>query len=181
MPALSEKEFTVIDRIGNNGSELTQCQIAQHAGLSLGLTNLILKKLTRKGYIKITHLTPKKMHYILTRKGMIEKAEKSYRYVCRTVREMRRIEGVVSEVLKAEYLKGIRVLGIIGDGELEEVIYLCSRDIQGLEAIRLNQFDSDNNTDGVDIILDCRKKPREQGNNIKNKTINMIDYIYNAK
>lgn len=53
MDTITEKELTIIERISNNGGVITQREIVKYTGFSHGLTNIIIKKLTKKGYIKI--------------------------------------------------------------------------------------------------------------------------------
>ena len=95
MSMLTEKELRIIDRIGDNGGKITQRQIASHTGFSLGLTNLILKKLAKTGYVKVKQLNSKKIHYILTSKGMIEKTQKSYRYIFKTINNIKYLKEIL--------------------------------------------------------------------------------------
>lgn len=177
MTILSEKEFTLINRIGNNNSELTQRQIAQHTGFSLGLTNLILRRLAKKGYVKVKQLTHKKMRYILTSKGMIEKTKKSYGYICKVIKEMQYIKNVIIELLRAEYQKGNKVFGILGNGELAGLVELCSDNFPDIKTIRIDSNNFYNtHKDEVNIMLDCQDFP-DKGIAKDIKSINLIDYI----
>jgi len=65
---INERELRVIEEVGAD-KNLTQRKISHSLGLSLGTTNLILKKLVRKGYIKMRQLNRRKIQYILTPKG----------------------------------------------------------------------------------------------------------------
>ena len=56
---INEKELRVIEEVSGDRN-LTQRKISHRLGLSLGTTNLILKKLTSKGYIKMRQLNRKK-------------------------------------------------------------------------------------------------------------------------
>ena len=52
MDLQSQKEFKLLSEI-ERGGDVTQRTLAKKIGLALGLTNLYLKRLARKGYIKI--------------------------------------------------------------------------------------------------------------------------------
>lgn len=177
MSILTEKELTVIDRIGDNSGKVTQRQIAQHAGFSLGLTNIILKRLVKRGYIKVRQLTPKKMHYILTPNGISEKTKKSYHYIFKTIKEIRNINNRIQSLFQQEYQAGKRKIGIIGDNDLTEIIKLFNRDIGNMEIVWLGGNSLNENTQGVDIIIDCGDGNQPVKNLPGPKTINLMEYI----
>lgn len=177
MDAITEKELTIIERLGNNGGAITQREIAEHTGFSLGLTNIILKRLTKKGYIKIRQLTPKKMHYILTRKGLAEKTKKSYRYIFRTIGEIRDINNRIQNLFQKEYQSGSKKIVIIGNNDLTEIIKLFSRDITDIEILWHNDNLPSEYFQGADLVIDCREENHIIKSSTVPKTINLIDYI----
>ncbi len=60
MDLQSQKEFKLLSEI-ERGGDVTQRTLAKTIGLALGLTNLYLKRLARKGYIKIKGLLPNRV------------------------------------------------------------------------------------------------------------------------
>jgi len=75
---------------------LSQREIAQEMGVSLGKTNYCLKALIDKGFIKLQNFykNNKKSTYIyfLTPKGIEEKAEVTYRFLQRKIDEYEKIK-----------------------------------------------------------------------------------------
>ena len=59
----------------------TQRTLAIELGLALGLTNLYLKRLARKGYINITTIPRNRIRYLLTPQGFMEKSRLTYLYM----------------------------------------------------------------------------------------------------
>lgn len=180
MSNLTEKELTVIDRIGDNGGKITQRQIAQHAGFSLGLTNVILKRLAKKGHIKVRQLTPKKMQYILTSKGMVEKTKKSYQYIFRTINEIKNIKKLVAELLITEYRNGNRRFGIIGDSEILDIVEITARGIPSIIVERIGNEGLLSADRGMDIFINCYTDmigPKRNCSIMQSKTIRLMDYI----
>ena len=177
MNTLSEKELIVIDRIGNSDGKLTQRKIAENTGLSLGLTNLILKRLTKTGYIKISQLTPRKMHYIMTRKGITEKARKSYRYIEKTIRELTTIKDCVQRLLISEYQLGSRKIGVIGDNELTEIIKSSPQNIEGIEIVWFGNDFSIDDVKGVDLVIDCQYNPKTMNGFSSLRMVHLVDHI----
>ena len=72
---LAEKEFLLIQEISRKPTH-TQRDLSRSVGLSLGMTNLIIQRLSRKGLIKVTQLDWKRTQYLLTLKGAVEKTRK---------------------------------------------------------------------------------------------------------
>jgi DNA-binding MarR family transcriptional regulator len=94
-----EKVHRVLEIIASYPG-LSQRDVASHSGLSLGLVNLIVKRLIRTGHIKMSGLNSRKVQYILTPKGLVAKAKRTYLYMMSTVRTFfeyqRRMEQLIS-------------------------------------------------------------------------------------
>lgn len=75
-----EKEHQILTYL-QSAEEITQRQIASGTGLSLGSVNMLLKKLVKKGLIKIERLNARSLRYILTPKGLSEKAHLTLKYI----------------------------------------------------------------------------------------------------
>jgi len=77
--------------------------LADHAGISLGQVNYILKSLLEKGLVKITNFTksPSKISYIyrLTPKGLETKSALAARFVIRKLREYGDVKEKLAEIL----------------------------------------------------------------------------------
>jgi len=61
--------------------EMTQRDIAKKTGMSLGSVNLLIKRLIKKGLIKVERINKKNLKYILTPEGALEKARATYKYI----------------------------------------------------------------------------------------------------
>ncbi|NQS89643.1 winged helix-turn-helix transcriptional regulator, partial [Patescibacteria group bacterium] len=59
---IDERELRIIEEISRD-KNLTQRKISHKLGLSLGMTNIILKRLASKGYIKVKELNRRKVQY----------------------------------------------------------------------------------------------------------------------
>ena len=80
-----ERDLEILTAIGE-GHPLTQRDLAERLGVALGLTNLYLKRLARKGFIKITDFprkpaARKRLRYLLTPQGISEKTRLTYEHV----------------------------------------------------------------------------------------------------
>lgn len=63
---------------------ITQRELAKRTGLSLGAVNVLLKRLIHKGLIKIEHINARTIKYVLTPKGLMEKARLTYQYIIKS-------------------------------------------------------------------------------------------------
>ena len=118
---LAEKEFLLIQEISRQPLR-TQRDLSQSVGLSLGMTNLLIKRLSRKGLIKITQLDWKRTQYLLTLQGVLEKTKKSYNYTLYTIRLFRQIEENISSVLQREHKSGRRSFHLVAQDELQQLL-----------------------------------------------------------
>ena len=80
---IEDYEFKIIDEIGKD-LNITQRKISRQIGLSLGMTNILIKRLIRKGYVKVKGLNRRNVQYILTPQGFAEKVRKTHRYLLNT-------------------------------------------------------------------------------------------------
>ncbi|OPL11774.1 MAG: hypothetical protein AVO34_07870, partial [Firmicutes bacterium ML8_F2] len=98
-------EYEVLTHLSKN-EITTQRQISRGTGLSLGTVNLLLKKMVRKGLIKIERLNARTMRYILTPQGMEEKTRLAYRYVRDSYHQIMRINRVLDRLLSGRTGEG---------------------------------------------------------------------------
>jgi DNA-binding MarR family transcriptional regulator len=126
---ISEKELAVINEIHNNHLP-DQRTIASLTGISLGLTNLIIKRLIKKGYVKAKQLNTRKIQYILTPEGFGEKAKKSYTYTLKTIDTFKKLKEDMQKLIISECKKGTSDFIISGRGELADILELAFKNIK---------------------------------------------------
>jgi DNA-binding MarR family transcriptional regulator len=121
------------------GTPLTQRALAQRLGVALGLANLCLKRLARKGYIKVVHFNDrpaarKRLRYLLTRKGLAEKSRLSYEHMVYSLHLYRRTRQTLRDSLGRMAAAGLQRVAFYGTGEAAELAYLTLREL-GLEPV----------------------------------------------
>ena len=91
-----------IFKILSNDPNLTQRQMAKEMGISLGKLNYCLKELVRKGIVKIERLTLSDNKvgymYILTPRGIEEKAKITIRFLRNKILEFEEIKKQIKEI-----------------------------------------------------------------------------------
>lgn len=148
---ISDKEFAIINEISNNNLP-DQRTLATKTGISLGLTNLIIRKLINKGYVKAKQLNHKKIQYLLTPKGFTEKIEKSYRFTLKTIEIIKVIRSKIQELILNEIENGATEFTICGNTEIANIMELILKDIKG-KNIKYN-FDKTAKNNSIILLID---------------------------
>lgn len=165
---MSEKEFAVIKEISQS-SQPNQRAIAQKVGISVGLVNLIIQRFAKKGYVKLKEIPPRRVCYMLTPKGMAEKARKSYDFTAGTMRLLRSITSGIEDILMREYRNGMSELTIRGDGELAALAEMAFRNL-GLAEVKYSGTEPTYEKDKTECFLLI-------GNNGASKKIDVVSEL----
>jgi DNA-binding MarR family transcriptional regulator len=114
---LDEREFELINILGK-GLASNQREISQHMNMSLGMVNMLLRRLISKGLIRIEQLNQKKVQYLLTPKGFAEKMQKSVKYTMNTIRSITLIREQLKTIVLSLKEKGHNDFFVLGDSDL---------------------------------------------------------------
>lgn len=113
---------------------VSQRGLASRVGIALGLINLYLKRLARKGYIKMRAVPPNRVRYYLTPTGFAEKTRLTYAWMEDSLRLYRETRRALKEALAPYARPGGRRLILYGTGEAAELAYLTLREL-GLDVV----------------------------------------------
>jgi len=171
---ITERDLKVIDEIAKNQS-VTQREISRRAGMSLGMVNIVLKRLTKKGYVKLRKLNKRSLEYILTPKGFAEKAKKSYWYVRRTIDSLKQIKVKIQILILKEYQKGEREFIILGDSELADIVEISLRDLRKGD-LRYTRVSEKENIKPRDVLILAAGEKHKASKNNK-RWINVLEKI----
>ncbi len=133
------RELNLLEALEQDG-RITQRGLAAKLGMALGLTNMYVKRLVKKGYIKCVNVQPNRIGYLITPTGLAEKARLACEYMEQSLREYREIRGRFRDEMHRK-LNGDRLrVAIYGTGEAAELAYLCLKEL-GIEPVAV--FDGD--------------------------------------
>src|SRR6202165_1120235 len=76
----AHRDLKLLEAVEQN-SRVTQRSLATKLGIALGLTNIYLKRLVRKGYIKCVNVRSNRITYLITPRGITEKARLTYEFM----------------------------------------------------------------------------------------------------
>jgi DNA-binding MarR family transcriptional regulator len=124
-------------------SRVTQRGLAVKLGIALGLTNIYLKRLVRKGYIKCVNVQSNRLTYLITPRGIAEKARLTYEFIDYSLHLYSEVRQHLRGMLHECAVSGSRV-AIYGRGEAAEIAYLSLKEFR-LEPIAI--FDEQGGND----------------------------------
>ncbi|MDR2186122.1 MAG: MarR family transcriptional regulator [Treponema sp.] len=133
----ADSEYRILENIYDSPVQpFRQRDLAHIAGISLGMTNSILKRLAKKGWISIKKLNSRTIQYVITPEGINEVIRRSYRYFKRTIRNVVFYKDKIEEVLYRASGENIGAVFLIGKSDLEFIVeHGCS-----LYELRLLKF-----------------------------------------
>jgi DNA-binding MarR family transcriptional regulator len=133
-----ERDLRILSAI-DEGAPLTQRALAERLDVALGLANLCLKRLARKGYIKVVRFNDrpaarKRLRYLLTPKGLAEKSRLTYEHTIYALNLYRRTRQTLREALGGLGQRGLKRIALYGTGDAAELAYLTLKEC-GLEPV----------------------------------------------
>lgn len=114
--------------------DVTQRELSQRIGMALGLTNLMLRRLVNKGFIKISGAKRQRIRYLITPNGILEKSRLAIEFLQYSLYFYRRVRTLLREQLAVLAKEGHRRFVLYGPGELAEIAFLTIQEM-GLECV----------------------------------------------
>ncbi len=125
-PHNPERELAVLQVVHENNTT-PQRDIAQRTGMSLGMTNAILKRLAQKGFVTMRKVKGRHMAYAVTPEGVHEIARRTYRYFRRTMQNVAQYKEAVDRLVADAAAHGVRKVVLIGESDVAFLIeYACN-------------------------------------------------------
>jgi DNA-binding MarR family transcriptional regulator len=140
MDVESRRDLQLLEALEQKSS-ITQRTLAVRLGIALGLTNLYVKRLIRKGYVKCVTVAPNRLVYSLTPRGLARKARLTYEFMKYSLDFYRDARRHLRESLATAVATEQRV-AIYGTGDAAELVYLLVKEM-GLELVAV--FDAQSN------------------------------------
>lgn len=126
-----DNELSLLETIGeSDGSRIrvTQRELASRAGLSLGMTNSLIRRLAERGWVKLTRLSPKSVRYALTPEGVTEIARRTSGYFRRAARNADKYRAQIELFIVEAKRAGASTLVLAGTSDLDFLIeFVCER------------------------------------------------------
>ncbi|MDB4265045.1 winged helix-turn-helix transcriptional regulator [bacterium] len=102
----------------------SQRDLAGELNISLGLVNSFIKRLVKKGFVKITSIPKKRIKYILTPHGAAEKSRLTYLYIQHSYNFYKEARQKLRNLYLELESQGITRIVFYGAGDLAEIAYI---------------------------------------------------------
>ena len=133
MDSESHRIYKILEEISEDDS-ITQRRLSQKLGIALGLTNLYVKRLIKKGYIMVKAMPRNRIAYNLTPKGIAEKGKLTLEYMKYSFNYYREFRERIRKAFQEASKNGVKRLVFYGAGEVGELAYLTLQE-NGMELV----------------------------------------------
>src|SRR6187401_1646804 len=130
MDVEAHRDLRLLEAV-HQDSRVTQRGMAKKLGIALGLANIYLKRMIHKGYIKCVNIQSNRLSYLITPRGIAEKARLTYEFIDYSLHLYGEVRQHLREMLRDCAASG-RSVAIYGRGEAAEIAYLSLKEV-GLE------------------------------------------------
>jgi hypothetical protein len=134
MDVEAHRDLRLLEAV-HEDSRVTQRGLASKLGIALGLANIYLKRMIHKGYIKCVNVQPNRISYLITPRGIAEKARLTYEFMDYSLHLYGEVRQHLREAMQDCAEAGKRV-AIYGSGEAAELAYLSLKE-SGLEPVAI--------------------------------------------
>ncbi len=122
-PPQEIRELNLLQELEKN-PVISQRELSNKFGIALGVTNACLKRMVRKGWIRISNLNKRKIAYFLTPKGFSEKAKLTFQLISWTVQHYSTLKEHIAKKLLEFEGEGHQKIVFYGISDEMEVAYI---------------------------------------------------------
>jgi DNA-binding MarR family transcriptional regulator len=121
-----ERELDVLESIHSHiqahRTDIRQRDLARVVGISLGMTNAILARLIRKGWLQAKKVNQRNIQYLVSPKGVEAIARRSYRYLKRTIKNVVLYKEALEQYVAHVKTRGFEQILLEGSSDLEFIL-----------------------------------------------------------
>jgi DNA-binding MarR family transcriptional regulator len=128
-------QLLILETLESN-PEITQADLASRVGIAVGTVNWYLKQWSKKGWIKIKRIGRWRWQYLLTPRGMAEKARLAKKYLEHSMRIYNQIREQSKNILEKIISFGYTQVVLDTDGDLADIFRLTCLELGiGIEKV----------------------------------------------
>ncbi len=117
------RTLKILEKVGNDKTP-SQRDLAGELNISLGLVNSFIKRLVKKGFVKITSIPKQRIKYILTARGAAEKSRLTYLFIQHSYKFYKEARQKLRDLYVEFENQGISRIVFYGAGDLAEIAYI---------------------------------------------------------
>ena len=136
------RDLQFLEEIEQN-PKVSQRELSHKFGIALGVTNACIKRMARRGLIKLRGIPPRRIAYYLTPKGFSEKAKLTLSFFSYNIHHYAEMKKRIGKILLEMQDRGIKRVAFYGVSDEMEVAYIT---LQGLDMKLVGILDDENNS-----------------------------------
>jgi DNA-binding MarR family transcriptional regulator len=140
-PSERMRDLQLMEEIERN-PKISQRELSNKFGIALGVTNACIKRMARRGLIRLKGIPPRRIAYYITPKGFAEKANLTLRFFSYNIRHYAEMKKQISKKLIEMQNSGVRRVAFYGLSDEMEVAYVT---LQGFDMKLVGIMDEEKN------------------------------------
>ena len=128
-PPQEIRELSLLQELEKNPI-VSQRELSNKFGIALGVTNACIKRMAKRGLIRLKGLPPRRIAYYLTPKGFAEKSKLMLHFFSYNIQHYAEMKKMISKKLLEMQEDGIRRIAFYGVSDEMEIAYIT---LQGSE------------------------------------------------
>jgi predicted transcriptional regulator len=129
----TDSEYEILDilyqdQVNGVVHEISQRELAKKSDLSLGMTNMILKRLLKRGWLTAQQVNIRKVRYLMTNEGINELSRRSFVYFKKTIKNVVKFKDAMDAMVSESKRGGHTCVLLVGKSDLDFIIeHACER------------------------------------------------------
>jgi DNA-binding MarR family transcriptional regulator len=123
MTDIKRHEYALLDEIAQD-SMVTQARLSGRLGIAVGSVNWYIKRLTQRGWVKVTHLDRTRLKYDLTPEGMAVFTQRALSFARDSLKVYSSMREKAKMLVSELKHQGIEAVHIDGDGPTADILRL---------------------------------------------------------
>jgi DNA-binding MarR family transcriptional regulator len=156
-PSESMRDLQFLEELEKTPN-LSQRELSNKFGIALGVTNACLKRMARRGWIRLRKVPPRRIGYYLTPKGFAEKAKLTMTFLSYNIHHYSRLKAMIGEKFLEMASQGVKRVVFYGVSDEMEVAYVT---LQGTNMELIAIVDDNDGVKGKNILGRKTKDPGE--------------------
>ncbi len=156
-PSESMRDLQFLEELEKTPN-LSQRELSNRFGIALGVTNACLKRMARRGWIRLGKIRPRRIGYFLTPKGLAEKAKLTMTFFSYNIHHYSRLKAMIGEKFLEMASQGVKRVVFYGVSDEMEVAYVT---LQGTNMELISIVDDNDGVKGKNILGRKTKDPDE--------------------
>jgi DNA-binding MarR family transcriptional regulator len=147
-PSESMRDLQFLEELEKTPN-LSQRELSNKFGIALGVTNACLKRMVRRGWIRLTKVPPRRIGYYLTPMGLAEKTKLAMTFLSYNIHHYSRLKTMVAEKFLEMESQGVKRVVFWGVSDEMEIAYVT---LQGTDMELAAIVDDDDGVNGKNIL-----------------------------